>query len=268
MSASARRGLHRTVALGGTFDRLHAGHRALFRAAFRLGDTILIGVTTDAYLATHQKPGRRRIASYARRRHQLADWLRQEYPGRRWAITALSDSVGKAAEAGVDVLVASAETASGAAEVNRLRRERGLPPLDLRLVPLVLGDDGLPLSSRRIRAGEIDPDGHRLTPIRLRLDGPDARAALVKGAFAQRRPDLQFTLPRRSTHPDFLLTLRRASGNGGTAANGALLELSSSDGRRWSTRAGAIRLHDASDAQFTRVLGILARRALPNRPGR
>jgi cytidyltransferase-like protein len=33
------------VALAGTFDRIHRGHKTIFEKAFALGDEILIGMT-------------------------------------------------------------------------------------------------------------------------------------------------------------------------------------------------------------------------------
>ena len=37
----------RTVAVAGTFDVLHDGHRALLRRAFESGDRVVVGITTD-----------------------------------------------------------------------------------------------------------------------------------------------------------------------------------------------------------------------------
>ena len=37
------------VAVGGTFDKFHDGHKKLLSTAFELGDEIEIGVTSDAF---------------------------------------------------------------------------------------------------------------------------------------------------------------------------------------------------------------------------
>ncbi|MCI4354776.1 MAG: pantetheine-phosphate adenylyltransferase [Thermoplasmata archaeon] len=165
--------------LGGSFDHLHAGHKALLAAAFASARRVGVGVTTDAYLKSHPKPRGTQIQSYAVRRRQLRRHLERHYASSRWWIVPLADGWGRSVEPGVDVLVASEETAAAARAVNVERRRRGLPPVRLRLVPLVLAEDGRPISSRRIRAGSIDADGRR-TP------RPGPRAIAAKGYV--RRP--------------------------------------------------------------------------------
>ncbi|HYK92547.1 MAG TPA: pantetheine-phosphate adenylyltransferase [Thermoplasmata archaeon] len=159
--------------LGGTFDRLHAGHRALLDVAFKSAHSVGIGVTTATYLRQHPKQMRGRIEPFAVRRRALERYLRAHYPGRRFWTVPLRDPFGGSVDAGVDVLVASEESRRGARAVNVERRHRGLPPVRLVLVPVVRADDGLPISSTRIRAGFIDPDGHRRRAVGIGLNGVD-----------------------------------------------------------------------------------------------
>ncbi len=157
----------RHAVLGGTFDHLHAGHHALLASAFRVGRLVSIGVTTDRFLAEHRKPGHSRLQSYETRQRRLRSWLARHYPKRRWATVPLSNRFGRSVEPGVDVLVVSAETVKGGRAVNRERRRLGRRPVPLVVVPVVLADDLGPVSSRRIRSGEIDPFGRRRSPIRV-----------------------------------------------------------------------------------------------------
>jgi pantetheine-phosphate adenylyltransferase len=168
--------------LGGTFDHLHVGHVALFRAAFRTGRTVSIGVTTDRYLAAHPKPDAALVQPYATRRRLLRRFLTEEFPTRRWQTAPLEDRFGGSVLPGVDVLITSAETAARGELVNQERRRLGHPPVPIVIVPLVLADDLGPVSSRRIRSGEIDRDGHRRSPIKvgIAVDAPEARAATLR----------------------------------------------------------------------------------------
>ena len=59
----------------------------------------------------------------------------------------------------MEALVASPETASRLELANRLRAEKGFPPLALVTIDWVSAEDGKPISSTRIRKGEIDAEG-------------------------------------------------------------------------------------------------------------
>ena len=172
--------------LGGTFDHLHRGHEALLATAFRIGDDVAIGMTTDRFLDRHRKPSADRLESYAVRARRLRRWLARSFPGRSWRTVPLEDRFGGSVEPGVTVLVVSADTVAGGRAVNDERRRRGVAPVPMVIVPLVLADDLLPISSRRIRAGEIDRHGRRRSPITIGISvqDPADRAPVVRGVRA------------------------------------------------------------------------------------
>jgi pantetheine-phosphate adenylyltransferase len=62
----------------------------------------------------------------------------------------------------VNALVASSETADKINGLNKIRREKGLTPIELIVVDMVRAEDGEPISSSRIRAGEINSSGKLL----------------------------------------------------------------------------------------------------------
>jgi pantetheine-phosphate adenylyltransferase len=213
--------------LGGTFDRLHVGHEALLRTAFRLGRTVAIGVTTERYLAAHPKPDRGRIAPYSARRRALVRWLRAEFPGRSYSLHRLEDRFGGSVRSNVSVLVVSAETSDGGQEVNAERRRRGLRTVPVVTVPLVLADDLLPVSSRRVRAGEIDRHGRRIAPLHVEVVATD-RAAFrwavpaVREVFPGSRVTSTLARPARRPAPrgpagGLRVELRRVPKGGWTA---------------------------------------------------
>jgi pantetheine-phosphate adenylyltransferase len=62
----------------------------------------------------------------------------------------------------LDAILVSSETLLGAARINELRRWRGLNELEVIHVELVMAEDGKPVSTTRIRSGEIDREGRVL----------------------------------------------------------------------------------------------------------
>jgi len=153
------------VALGGTFDPVHDGHRALFDRAFELGD-VTIGLTSDE-LAPKTRSEDRYVRPYDERRADLAaelDVFADEYD-RKYDIRPLDDPTGIATEPQFDYLVVSPETVDGARRINELREERGVDSLSIEVVDHVRAEDGEIISSTRIVRGEIDEHGNR-TPDR------------------------------------------------------------------------------------------------------
>ena len=205
--------------LGGTFDRLHVGHTALLDTAFRVGRRVSIGLTSEGFLSRYPKPFGERLQPFAVRRSVLHRWLRRQYPDRGWRTVPLHDRFGRSVEDGVDVLVVSADTTAGAAAVNEERRRRGHPVLPIVVVPVVLADDLGPVSSRRIRAGEIDAHGRRRAPltVAVRADDPDDLAPVrdaVRRAFPRAPVEFVDPSPFGRERADLALTVRRRSAGG------------------------------------------------------
>ena len=81
-----------TVAIGGTFDLFHSGHLALLLKAFEVGDHVVIGLCSDAFLEKMNKP--HEIASYVRRLEELQNFLKTNSFLERAEIVSLNDAYG------------------------------------------------------------------------------------------------------------------------------------------------------------------------------
>jgi pantetheine-phosphate adenylyltransferase len=156
LSRSARP--YKLVALGGTFDVLHAGHRQLLSEAFKLGDLVLIGVTSDQFVASLNK--KHQVSSFSSRVRELKRFLKTRRWSSRARISALYEPYGPAARREkLEALMITKGTLESGRRLNRLRRQNDLGPIDLVVVGLLKAADGKPISTTRIRNGEIDLQG-------------------------------------------------------------------------------------------------------------
>jgi cytidyltransferase-like protein len=150
---------YKKVAVGGTFDKLHRGHKALLSRAFESGDRVVIGLTSDEFVSKLGKP--HKTAPYNERLKELWAFLEKLGLANRAEIVPLSDAYGLTiCGDGLDALVVSQETEKTADVINRKRVQAGLPPLKILVVDLVWAENKRPISTTLIRGGEIDRNGH------------------------------------------------------------------------------------------------------------
>ena len=157
---------YETVATGGTYDHVHKGHLAMLTKSFEVGDRVVIGVTSDAFAL---KEGKRPDQKYDERIRALEALIHAKFPGRKYLIAKLDDYYGPGITSPeVQAIVVSRETAKRVPIANAARAAKGFAPLDIVIVDYVLADDRQPISSTRIRSGEIDTEGRPAKP-RTRL---------------------------------------------------------------------------------------------------
>lgn len=141
------------VAVGGTFEPLHDGHKALLKRAYELGN-VFIGLTSDA-LAKHRY---KEVFPYEERKRNMEQYIQGEFSSQA-NIQKLHEPYGSTISEHFDYIVVSPETYPVAMEINRIRENRGLRPIEIVKIDFVLAQDGKPISSTRIKNGEIDDHG-------------------------------------------------------------------------------------------------------------
>jgi pantetheine-phosphate adenylyltransferase len=151
----------RKVAVGGTFDELHKGHRRLLAKAFEIGENVLIGLCTDEFVKKLGKP--HETASYEERLKELHAFLEKSSLISEAEIIPLDNPYGNTlTDKCIEALVVSEETEKIAIEINQKRSEANLPLLEIISISMVPAENFKPISTTRIREGEIDREGHLL----------------------------------------------------------------------------------------------------------
>ena len=146
------------VAMAGTFDVLHRGHRKLLKQAFTIGRRVMIGITTDEFARSLHKP--HRFDPYSERKKQLERLLSRWKLLPRAEIVPIINRFGPAiSDRHIEALVVSRRTMKTALQINVKRRVKGLKPIALNPIDLILAEDKRPISSTRIRRGRIDREG-------------------------------------------------------------------------------------------------------------
>ena len=140
--------------LGGTFDRLHDGHRALILGTSLECDHLQIHVTSDSMIANKGPL----IQDIDTRLKQIQDMLIEESINA--SLHVLQDKYGPAVSLEkCSVIGCTEETLSSCEEINEIRESDGLSPLRIVKIDHTLDEGGQILSSSRIRSGIVDQNG-------------------------------------------------------------------------------------------------------------
>jgi pantetheine-phosphate adenylyltransferase len=150
-----------TIATGGTFDILHKGHYTLLLKAFEVGKQVIIGISSDNYTSLKKK---KITNEYPIRLKNLKRFIEDKFNKSNYSIYELNDFYGPTVlTKDVQAIVTTKGTKENCIKINELRKSKGLPQLEIIIVPLVEDQDGKVISSTRIRRGEIDINGNKLT---------------------------------------------------------------------------------------------------------
>lgn len=149
------------VATGGTFDILHKGHYMLLLKAFEVGQRVIIGVSSDSFATRKQK---KIINNYRIREENLKKFIDKNFKKSNYSLYQLDDFYGPTVlTRDVQAIITTESSLENCVRINKLREANGMPQLEIILVPLVEDKEGKVISSTRIREGEIDINGNKLT---------------------------------------------------------------------------------------------------------
>lgn len=140
------------LAVGGTFSPLHSGHTYLLKKALNYGDEIIIGLTSDKMIDKDVK-------KFKKRKKNLIDFLDRQDLDSSYEIVKIEDKYGPAIKEKFDAIVISPETKKIAKEINQKRNKKDLKSLEIITADYILAEDWKPISSSKIRNGEINKKG-------------------------------------------------------------------------------------------------------------
>lgn len=153
-----KRGKFKRVIVGGTFDRLHIGHKFFLKTASFYGKKMIIGLTSEEMC--RKKEDFEKIWSYEKRKRLLVNFLKRNRID--FEIKKIHDIFGPALKINEGVIVVTEETERNARKINERRRKNGMKELEIVVLYFIKSKDGKIVSSSRIRKGEIDRNGNLL----------------------------------------------------------------------------------------------------------
>lgn len=158
---------YKNVVLGGTFDRLHNGHKILLsEAVLRCTGKLTVGVTDVNMLSG--KLLWELIQPCTQRINGVKEFLEDIDPSITYDVIPINDLYGPTKEDPTfEMIVVSEETKRGGDKINELRLQKNLSKLDIYVVELAANE-----CHNEIEETKISSSNHRIQLLGTRLQAP------------------------------------------------------------------------------------------------
>ena len=146
------------VCIGGTFDIIHKGHQKLINKAFKTAGRdgfVFIGVAVDKLVES-----KKNVKSFLDRRKRLVNYIKKMNYESDFEIKPIKTVYGPTLENDFDAIIVSAETIDNAKLINKERKKLNKKPMKIIKIPCILAEDNKPISTTRIKKGDIDLEGN------------------------------------------------------------------------------------------------------------
>jgi len=135
------------IALGGTFNRLHPGHRYFLSLAKYYGKIAIIGLCSDQMVKARKK-NFKKIQSFKKRRRILKNYLKKI--SLRSKIVEINNVYGPAVkDKEVEAILLTEETFPNGIKINKIRKKNKLKELHYIILPYLLTKTGKKISSKK-----------------------------------------------------------------------------------------------------------------------
>lgn len=144
--------------VGGTFDHFHLGHERFLERSISLAEEITLGITSSSF--TNKKDPIFPIEAFSVRKKSVKSFFQNKKV--KFKIIKINDFFGPSLSSVFNdaALFVSEENVTNGNLINNEREKQKLPPLKIvTFKEQIKAEDGIPISSFRIRRGEINRTG-------------------------------------------------------------------------------------------------------------
>ena len=142
-----RKGKFKKIALGGTFNRLHSGHRYFLSLVKYYGKQAIIGLCSDQMIKTRKK-NFRKILPFKERKKALENYFKRT--GLKSKIVEINDIYGPAIkDKEIEAILLTEETFSNGIKINKIRKKNKLKELHYIILPYLLDKTGKKMGSKK-----------------------------------------------------------------------------------------------------------------------